>query len=76
VRQKNQHYNFTLTEIERYVNEFFKFAKRKKELVFYVMPIACNSKAYKHEEIAPLFKNCLELENVHLPLQWKKFLDA
>jgi hypothetical protein len=76
VRQKNQHYNFTLTEIQKYVDEFFKFAKRKKELVFYVMPIACNKKAYKNEEIAPMFKNFLELENVYLPLQWKKYLNA
>jgi hypothetical protein len=58
------------------VDEFFKFAKRKKELIFYIMPIAIGMKAYKNEEIAPMFKNFLELENVYLPLQWKKYLNA
>ena len=74
VRQKNQHYNFTLEEIEKHVNEFHRFAKRKKELVFYVTPIACHERAHKNEDIAPLFKDFLYLENVYLPLQWRKYL--
>ena len=53
--------------IKPYVDEFIKFAKQHKELFFYVTRIGCGIAGFRDEEIAPLFENAKDLENVALP---------
>ncbi|MDR1936873.1 MAG: hypothetical protein LBQ73_00055 [Tannerellaceae bacterium] len=53
--------------IAPYVDEFINFAKEHPELFFYVTRIGCGIAGFRDEEIAPLFKNALELSNVCLP---------
>lgn len=51
---------------------FCEYAKSHSEKHFLVTPIGCGIAGYRAEEIAPLFKNCRELENVSLPASsWK-----
>lgn len=55
-----------------YICRFIKFAKLKLNLNFYVTKIGCGLAGYKPEDIAWMFEDCLELENVYLP---KEFID-
>ncbi len=53
--------------IKPYVDEFIEFAKSHQELKFLVTRIGCGIAGFRDEEIAPLFKECIEMENVFLP---------
>lgn len=59
--------------IKPYVDEFIRFAKENATLTFLVTRIGCGIAGFREEEIAPLFKNALELENVILP---KEFVES
>ena len=54
-------------DIKPYVDEFIEFAKSHPELTFLVTRIGCGIAGFRDEEIAPLFKECIEIENVILP---------
>ena len=58
--------------IKPYVDEFIGFAKSRPDLYFYVTRIGCGIAGFVDEDIAPLFKDALPLENVALP---KTFYD-
>jgi len=57
-----------------YVNEFIAFAKAHPELFFWVTRIGCGIAGFTEEEIAPLFKDAAELENVALPAEFREIL--
>lgn len=59
--------------IKPFVDEFIDFAKSHPELKFYVTRIGCGIAGFKDEEIAPLFRDVLGMENVVLP---KSFADV
>lgn len=54
-------------DIKPYVDEFIGFAKSHPELTFLVTRIGCGIAGFRDEEIAPLFKECIEIDNVILP---------
>ena len=60
-------------DIKPYVDEFIEFAKSHPELTFLVTRIGCGIAGFRDEEIAPLFKECKDLENVLLP---RSFVDT
>ena len=60
-------------DIKPYVDEFIEFAKSHPELTFLVTKIGCGIAGFRDEEIAPLFKECKDLENVLLP---RSFVDT
>lgn len=53
--------------IKPYVDEFIAFAKAHAELKFLVTRIGCGIAGFKDEEIAPLFKDALDVANIVLP---------
>ena len=53
--------------IKPYVDEFIEFARSHSELTFLVTRIGCGIAGFRDEEIAPLFKECIEIDNVILP---------
>ena len=53
--------------IKPYVDEFINFAKSHTELKFLVTRIGCGIAGFTDEEIAPLFKEAIEIENIYLP---------
>lgn len=53
--------------IRPYVDEFIEFARQHRELVFYVTRIGCGIAGFRDEDIAPLFAQAVELDNVILP---------
>lgn len=53
--------------IKPYVDEFIEFAKANSSLTFMVTKIGCGIAGFKEEEIAPLFADALQVENIVLP---------
>jgi hypothetical protein len=56
------------------VEEFIDFAIAHPDLTFLVVEIGCKLAGYKPEQIAPLFKRAIEVENIHLPRSFWKVL--
>ena len=59
--------------IKPYVSDFYNFAVKHPEYKFLVTRIGCGIAGFSPEEIAPLFTNAIELNNVVLP---KDFVDV
>ena len=53
--------------IKPYVDEFISYAKEHTEYQFLVTEIGCGIAGFTIEEIAPLFKDAMEINNVSLP---------
>ena len=53
--------------IRPYVDEFIVFAKAHPEFIFLVTRIGCGIAGFRDEEIAPLFKDAVEVPNICLP---------
>lgn len=56
-----------LSKIRTYVYKFVDFSEEREELKFLVTPIGCGLAGYKPYEIAPMFRDAMELDNVYLP---------
>ena len=56
--------------IRPYVDDFIAFAKQHPELTFLVTRIGCGIAGFTNEEIAPLFEEAHNVENIVLPLGW------
>ena len=63
-----------INDIANCVNRFVKFAKTRPELVFLVTEIGCGLAGYKAKEIAPLFKDAVYVDNIHLPERFWQYL--
>ena len=59
--------------IKPYVDQFVDFAKNHGELFFYVTRIGCGIAGFRDEDIAPLFRDAVSVENICLP---KSFVDV
>ena len=64
----------SLDVIMFYIGRFIQYAKRHPERDFYVTQIGCGLAGYTPEDIAPLFKETVDLENVYLPESFWKIL--
>lgn len=53
--------------IKPYVDEFIDFARTHAQYTFLVTRIACGIAGFRPGEIAPLFANAIDVENVILP---------
>lgn len=60
--------------IKPYVDEFIKFAQQHPEYKFLVTKIGCGIAAFRIEEIAPLFNDAIDVENVILPKDFVEVL--
>ena len=61
-------------QIKPYVEAFISDAKAMKGLTFYVTKIGCGIAGFKVNEIAELFRPCLDMENVILPKEFVEWL--
>ena len=62
-----------LDEIARFVNYFIQHAAANQHLTFWVVKIGCGLANYRPEQVAPLFKNAVNVQNICLP---KEFWDV
>ena len=53
--------------IKPYVDEFIEFASKHPEYKFLVTKIGCGIAGFRVEEIAPLFAEVIDMDNVILP---------
>ena len=60
--------------IRPYVDEFIDYAKQHPDLLFRVTRIGCGIAGFTNEEIAPLFKAAVAMENVSLPNGWREII--
>lgn len=58
--------------IAPYVDDFIAFAREHRELRFLVTEIGCGIAGFTVEEMAPLFKDAMDEENIYLP---QRFID-
>ena len=56
--------------IKPYVDSFISFAKEHTELTFLVTRIGCGIAGFRDEEIAPLFADAIDVENIILPKEF------
>ena len=56
--------------IQPYVDDFILFAKEHRELTFLVTRIGCGIAGFRDEEIAPLFREAICVENIILPKEF------
>lgn len=60
-------------DIKPYVDEFIAFAIENPELTFLVTRVGCGIAGFQDDEMAPLFKKAMEVENIWLP---QSFIDV
>lgn len=65
-----------LTEISESVNKFLEYAKMHSNLHFLVTPIGCGLGGWDVEEIAPLFREAISIENIILPKDFVTYITA
>ena len=62
--------------IKPYVDEFIDFANKHPEYKFLVTKIGCGIAGFRDKEIAPLFENAIDLENVILPKEFVEVIQS
>lgn len=60
--------------IRPYVDDFILYAGQHPELLFFVTRIGCGIAGFTDEQIAPLFKAAVAMENVALPEGWREII--
>ena len=65
----------TIREIKPFVDEFIEFAKNNSSLIFLVTEIGCGLAGLRPKEVAPLFKEAINITNIYLPSRfWHKLI--
>ena len=59
-----------LEVIQFYILRFIEYAKLKPHRTFLVPKIGCGLAGYTPEQIAPMFRGCINLPNVYLPQEF------
>lgn len=76
--EKNERYTRpfgSANEMLPYVDRFIEFAKQHQDLHFLVTKIGCGIAAMPIESVADVFKGCVALENVSLPIEfWECYM--
>lgn len=60
----------SLDKIKIRVDRFIEYAKSRPELKFLVTKIGCGYAKYTPKDIAPLFKEAINVENIYLPQEF------
>lgn len=61
--------------IRPYVDGFIEYAKSHSQYKFLVTRIGCGIAGFKDGEIAPLFRDAVNVENIYLPESWWAILE-
>lgn len=63
-------FRLPLRSISKYVDDFVEYTRLHNEDHFLVTEIGCGLAGYTPVNIAPLFRGCIQLENISLPLRF------
>ncbi|MGI6223553.1 MAG: hypothetical protein ACOYJG_08080 [Prevotella sp.] len=61
--------------IRPYVDDFIAYARQHPEKKFLVTQIGCGIAGFVPEDIAPLFREAMEVENIYLPSSFWNVLE-
>lgn len=64
-----------LEEIQRFVHEFYQCVVQHPNFIFLITKIGCGLAGYTVEQIAPMFKEFVNLPNVRLPKEFAEYLN-
>ena len=64
-----------ISEIKPYVDDFIEFAKSNSQFTFLFTEIGCELAGMKLKQIAPLFKEVVNIENIHIPGRFWDYLN-
>lgn len=67
-------YVLHIGKIKIYVDEFIKHCISHPENVYLVTEIGCGLAGLKPKEIGPLFQDAKDIENIHLPERFWKYI--
>ena len=59
-------------DIRPYVDGFIRYAEQHPELIFLVTRVGCGIAGFTDAQIAPLFAEARDLQNVALPMEWRR----
>ena len=62
--------------IRPFVDEFIEYARQHPDDRFLVTRIGCGIAGFTDEEIAPLFREAVDVENICLPIEWWALLEG
>lgn len=65
-----------IEQIKMFVDTFINFAKTNPQLIFLVTEIGTGLANHKKENIAPLFKDAINIQNIHLPFSFWNILNS
>jgi hypothetical protein len=65
----------SLEKIQGYVDNFIEFAKTQPHMTFLVTEIGCGLAGWEVKNIAPLFKEAMNVSNIHLPKKFWRILN-
>lgn len=68
--------SLTVREIEVHVKRFIKTARSRPDLEFLVTEIGCGLAHHKAQDIAPLFSECTDMENIWLPARFITIMEG
>ena len=63
-----------LRDISKYVQEFIEHARQSPRDAFLMTAIGCGLAGYAPSDVAPLFRDAVDLDNVSLPLSFWRAL--
>jgi hypothetical protein len=73
-KDKSIRRTLTINEIKPFVDNFIVFCKDNPQLKFLVTEIGCGLAGLKYEQVAPLFKEAVNLKNIWLPENFHKYI--
>lgn len=65
-----------IESIEPYVDNFCPYVWNHPDKIFFVTRVGCGIAGFKVEQIAPLFADLIETDNVALPQIWVDIINA
>ena len=69
-KPRNLKLSLPLSKIQEYVNGYIEYASGMPHIQFLTTRIGCLRAGYTPEQIAPLFRSAMEVENIWLPLDF------
>jgi hypothetical protein len=65
-----------LGEIVAFVNDLYDYIVQNQEYIFLITKVGCGLSGYTVEQIAPMFKEFVNLSNVRLPREFVEHLNS
>lgn len=74
--KNNKIKTLSINKIKKYVDNFIEYAKQNENLKFYVTEVGCGLAGYQPKDIAPLFNQAINLDNIYLPQKFWDILNS